>query len=396
MGTHSKISPSGSSRWLNCPGSVSLIQKLNIKDTGSIWAEEGSLAHAIAEKNLILPPKERKLYNDAIKGQSGEQAFGMPKWGSFVINDEMIDYVTTYVDYVVSKSEGHWYLAVEDKLPLFYEPQSNGTSDAVSIVGDTLNIFDLKYGKGVKVVLIGEYQLPIYAISAIDKYNWAADINTVTMHIVQPRMNNIVSETMTVEDLEEVRMRINLGAELTEEIDAPLVPGEKQCMWCPAKNKCTALAEHNLEIAGLDFENLSDPILPEPDELTDEQIRDILDVAPLIENWLKSLRYYVYAKLTHYENFPGYKLVQGQSRKQWADQEKAYQLLRQKFSRDKLFDEKFISPAKANKLLMNSPVEFRDAVSELVIKPLGKTTLARESDPRPSLTLENEFSNLDE
>lgn len=47
---HAKLSASGSSRWLNCPGSVKAEEGLT--DKGSAFAFEGTCAHELAELAL--------------------------------------------------------------------------------------------------------------------------------------------------------------------------------------------------------------------------------------------------------------------------------------------------------------------------------------------------------
>lgn len=47
---HAVLSASSAHRWLNCPGSVSLTK--DMPDTKSEYAEEGRLAHAVAELKL--------------------------------------------------------------------------------------------------------------------------------------------------------------------------------------------------------------------------------------------------------------------------------------------------------------------------------------------------------
>ena len=49
-GTHAILSASSSSRWLACPPSARINAELS--ETTSIYAEEGTKAHALAEKTL--------------------------------------------------------------------------------------------------------------------------------------------------------------------------------------------------------------------------------------------------------------------------------------------------------------------------------------------------------
>jgi len=51
---HSDIGASSAGRWLNCPGSVKLLQDVPRKD--SVYAQSGTAQHYIAEKCL----RERK------------------------------------------------------------------------------------------------------------------------------------------------------------------------------------------------------------------------------------------------------------------------------------------------------------------------------------------------
>ena len=47
---HAKLSASGSGRWMACPGSV-ILEDL-FEDEGSVYAEEGTTANAVAEARL--------------------------------------------------------------------------------------------------------------------------------------------------------------------------------------------------------------------------------------------------------------------------------------------------------------------------------------------------------
>ena len=47
---HAKLGASGSDRWMNCPGSIRTAHGL--PDTTSIYAQEGTAAHSLAERAL--------------------------------------------------------------------------------------------------------------------------------------------------------------------------------------------------------------------------------------------------------------------------------------------------------------------------------------------------------
>ncbi|MBR3212108.1 MAG: DUF2800 domain-containing protein, partial [Firmicutes bacterium] len=48
---HAALPPSSAERWGNCPGSVTLSKQFP-QDTTSTYAEEGTIAHAVAESLL--------------------------------------------------------------------------------------------------------------------------------------------------------------------------------------------------------------------------------------------------------------------------------------------------------------------------------------------------------
>jgi hypothetical protein len=77
MSAHSKIGASSMHRWASCPGSVRLSK--DMPNTSSKYAEEGTMAHELAEKLLTNQEVDLsqyedemveavKVYVDAIKG----------------------------------------------------------------------------------------------------------------------------------------------------------------------------------------------------------------------------------------------------------------------------------------------------------------------------------------
>jgi hypothetical protein len=371
MLAHAKLSASGAERWLNCPGSVKAEEGHN--DKGSIHALEGTRAHAIAELCFA-----RNCFADAFLGSTVEGG---------VVDDEMVQHVNGYVDYVRTLCAGSDFLEIEQRLDFGrWVPDGFGTSDVVALKGETLIICDLKYGKGVEVSAEENSQLMLYALGAIAEHEWLSNIKTVLLCIYQPRKNNFSEWETTAENLLQWGEWVKERAVLAMSSDAPRKPGEKQCMWCKAKATCPALYDHTQKIVGGDFDNLDNP-----DSLPVDKLLIVLGAKKLIEGYLSAVSDYALT-LAEQNSLPGYKLVEGRSNRQWKEEAEAEKALAGLVEEDKLYKKSFVSVAQAEKLLgkKNAAV-----LSELVIKPRGKPALALETDCRKKINdSSDDFENI--
>ena len=150
---HALLGPSSSERWLSCPPSARLEEQFP-NDT-SIYAEEGSFAHSYAERKL----------NALLRGETVSR--------DTEVNDEMWDCTEAYRDFVeeeytAAKTETKdARLLVEQELDFAdYVPEGFGTSDAVIVSDNRLEVIDFKYGKGVPVSAQDNSQLRLYALGA--------------------------------------------------------------------------------------------------------------------------------------------------------------------------------------------------------------------------------------
>ena len=77
----------------------------------------------------------------------------------------MPGFVDNYVNSVIDVLTDDARVFVEYHVDLsMYVPGCYGTADCAVVVGDTLHIFDLKYGKGVQVYADENPQLMMYAL----------------------------------------------------------------------------------------------------------------------------------------------------------------------------------------------------------------------------------------
>ena len=372
MTQHAKLSASGAHRWLNCPPSANVEAKY--PNTTSVFAEEGSFAHRLAELKLNLEYKyiHKAGYNTIL---------GALKKNDFY-TEELEDYVDSYVNTVIElineskKNCSDVLVEFEQKLDFSeYVPEGFGTGDVVIIADDTLQIVDLKYGKGVEVSAEDNPQLRLYGLGAYLTYGCLYDISKVKMTIIQPRLDNISSEIIEVKELLKWADRVKQIAELAYKGKGEFKAGS-HCKFCKAKAECKERANYNLEL--VDKYNFEADVFLAP-----EEIADILFKADDIQSWIKDIKEYALNEATKGVKYPGFKLVEGRSNRQYKDKAEVVKVLQDNGYQDIYKPQELKGITDMTKLLGKK--NFETILSDLVIKPQGKPTLVPMSDSRPEL-----------
>ena len=371
---HAVLSASGAYRWLACPPSARLEEQF--EETTSTYAEEGTLAHGIAEQKLRFLLKQ-------ISAQDYAQALQIFEKNEFY-SASMLDYIETYASIVMKKvneakaRSADAVVLLEQKLDFSdWVPEGFGTGDVVIISDGVLEIIDLKYGKGVPVAAEDNAQMRLYALGALATFDSLYDIKIIRMTIVQPRLDSVSSDEITAEMLywwadTELIKRAQLAWEGKGEFQA----GE-HCQFCRARFNCRARAEANLELAKMDFRK--------PELLTDEEIGEVLKQADELRAWVSDVFDYALVQARdHGKKFKGWKLVEGRSVRQYADERKvAETLLKAGYKEEQIYEKKLWGITAMEKLL--GKTKFGELLKGLVVKPAGKPTLVPESDKRPEL-----------
>ncbi len=273
MVQHALLSASSSHRWLNCTPSARLEE--NFENTSSIFAQEGTAAHALAEYKLknYLGIKTDKPVSD--------------------FDSEELEYYTdVYVDFsteLISKARSVCkdpIILIEQRLDYScYVPEAFGTGDLVIVADSTLYVVDLKYGRGVLVSADDNPQMKLYALGALELFDSLYDIETVSMTICQPRLENISTYESSVDKLTNwAETELRKKAELAINGQGEFIPGD-HCRFCRARYTCRARAEELLSLARYDFEL--------PALLTDDEIAEVLTLADRISQWSDDV--YAYA-----------------------------------------------------------------------------------------------------
>lgn len=367
MTIHAKLSASGSHRWTQCPGSVKAEE--GFPDTSSPFAQEGTNAHELAE--LVLT-----------QGGSAFDWEGKPliENNAYTVEREMCGYIQEFVDYVKALGGDQQYEQRVD----FSDWVENGfgTADVTAYVAETetLHVVDLKYGKGDPVTAVNNTQGLLYGLGYYSDLSMIVPIKTVVIHIHQPRRDHVDEWELTVDELLRWGEWLKDRAQACLDDDAERVPGESQCKYCKAKATCPALHRHTQKLMMSEFDAF-EPV--NIDALTDAQLKDVLDNKKLILGWLDAVESYVSDKLHNGESFEGYKLVEGRSLRQWADDQQAEATLSSLLG-ESAYTKKMISPAQAEKALGKADAK---KLQDLIVKPAGKPTIAPADDKRPALTI---------
>lgn len=385
MTVHAKLGASSADRWMNCPGSLRLGQ--DIPNTTSVYAQEGTAAHALAEMCLT-------------RGVPPEKFIGMELEG-VEVTDEMADAVQVYLDEIERQAEPGDVVYTEHRFdlkdlnppgPMF------GTADHVrwNTTTEHLRVFDLKYGQGYAVAAKENPQLRYYGLGAALSLNVVP--KKITLTIVQPRANHpdgiVRHDDVSLGDLLAFTVDLLDAAHISVRDDAPLAIGH-WCRFCPAIAVCPRQKEHAVALARTEFERLPVDMPPPPEMLTDDELHTVLEKADIVEDWLKSVRQYVQGKLERGETFPGYKLVAKRANRKWADEEALQDFLRAVgFEREDAFEQKLRSVASVERMLKKGGVNV--IPPDLVVKKSSGYTLAPDADPRPAESSgpANEFTAL--
>jgi hypothetical protein len=376
---HAKLSASGSSKWINCPGSIEAESK--VPNKSSVYAEEGTLAHELADICLKAGVDTSAFISKEIHAESDNKVL------STIVDKEMAKFVQEYIDYVRSFETKNSQLYTEDRVDFSnIAPDGFGTMDSAILDYDSgvCHIFDLKYGQGVEVSAIENTQGQLYALGFYNELKCLDVIKSFVIHIVQPRKYNFSQWEISIEDLVAFGEFAKKKAQEALTPGAKRVPGYKQCEFCNAKASCTALDKFTQDIISADFDNLDEINIA----LTDERVKLILDNKKLIESFLNAVETKAFERLISGEKIPGYKIVEGRSQRKWIDGAEA--MLIEKLG-EEAFEKSLIGITAAEKKLNKKDV------NDLTYKPPGKLTLAPESDKRPPVTsVSDDFENLND
>jgi len=411
MSAHSKLAPSGASRWSECSASVPLIDSLTaqgkIKKSSSFWANEGAVAHDWAAK--ILDGKAKISDIQAGTHETDGTKFDLTE----DLAAEMRECVGGYVELAQRlKTPEDFFVGTEYKAPIFYLPEDMGTLDRVLVSEKRLQVLDLKYGRGVIVEAKQNKQLAIYARSVIEDLRGSGihdfpEEMLVVLTIHQPRIGDRGELTtkiwaLTVKELYDFTDPIAATAQTIaghmvepEKYPVEFAPGDKTCQFCLAKGICGNRAEYMAEPIPFDVlgtftdEDVADNAF---ECLEDSQLVQLITRKKEIIAWLNSLETDSQDRIESGVGIAGLKVVLGkEGNRAWSDATAADKLVAKFVPAKDRYTKKLLSVAQMEKQLnphkADFSTRFRNRLLELITRPTGKHVLTLETDERPSITV---------
>lgn len=330
--SHAKFSPSGSKIWLACPASIRLSD--GIPDTSGEAAERGTRIHQTAEELLQ---------------------------GIEVTHKDHIADALPYVDFVQTVTAGYEVL-IEQRVYLIND-FCYGTADIIAIKGNHGLVIDLKTGRQ-EVKAQGNPQLAIYAAAAAKAY----DLHSVEAIIWQTGLTP-TSDFLYRDDFQ----RIEDAVKAAVDVHGSIAPrAGDHCQYCKARAHCRARALDVLNVAGSELTTNSDLGL-------------LLTHARKAADWAADIEARALQALTDGAQVEGYKLVEGVSRRKWADN--ALEVIDAAGLTELVTFRQPLPITQVEKQLGKR--EVAELLSAAIEKPPGNPTVAPETDQRARLTTVN-------
>lgn len=380
---HALLSASSAKKWLNCTPSARLEDAL--PDGQSTYAAEGTLAHGLCELKLAKQFTDRNMTDKTYRSKLSK-LMKDPLYAR-----EMDGFTDAYADYVTSLAYSFPstpYVAVERRVDYGpWAPEGFGTCDCILIQGTGMHICDFKYGKGKAVDSRRNPQLMLYALGAWDAFRMIYPIRTVTLHIVQPRIDNTSSWETTVEDL------LRWGEETVKPQALKAFRGEGECVqgrWCDdcfcrLSATCRARAEENMALAAEagDPSGTGTDAMRLPPQLSNEEVGGLLRKAQFLKSWVNKLEAYATGELLAGRGVPGWKLVEGRSNRTIPDMDATYGALRAAgYPEASLYKTQPLPLSELERIL---EPQHKKVLESYIVKPPGKPTLVPEDDKRTAI-----------
>lgn len=362
--THSLLGASSAERWLNCPGSVGLLKKLNLPESDEPdYRRDGVAAHEAAAHCLQ-------------NGLDGWEAIGL-SFHETEITEEIANAIQLYLDTVRPLITEKAVVRIETRVQFKEHEDGYGTVDCGVYDPETatLHVNDYKHGQGVVVEADWNPQLMYYAHPFIQEF---PETRTVVLRIIQPR---------AFHELGPVREWETTAEAIETWVEDELIPGMNRaaidhaldsgpwCRFCPAKLVCPILTSLFGAAMTADPKSVR--------YISNESLGRSYQYIPAVKSYIKAMEDEAFRLLNLGKEVPGVKLVPKKANRAWkpggADIAKA------RFGDQAMTVPEVKSPAQIEAL---SP-DGKAVVSEWAFTPQTGLTVALSSDKRPAVKVQS-------
>ena len=359
---HALLSASSSKRWLTCTPSARLEDQYPDEDTE--YSKEGTTAQELAQIHIEhwLNPDDKQL-----REMTADE-------------NRILLEVQPYIDYIIERfltakhDFGACSILLEQRLDYSdYVPEGFGTGDVILMYGNTVEVIDLKFGKGVAVYAEENSQLRLYGLGAYKVYGDIYEPKTIRMTIHQPRLDHVTTEELSVEALLDwAENTVKPAAIKAFAGEGEYVTGD-HCRFCKVAAICRTRAEENLALTKMEFRSA--------DVLSKEEIAEVLSKAPGLAAWVNAVTEYALDQALKGTIYEGFKIVEGRSVRQYKDADEVVKrVLANDVPEAMIFEKRLITLTAMEKLIGKK--RFPELLGDLIFKPAGKPTLVPNSDPR--------------
>lgn len=368
---HSPLGASSSNRWMNCPGSTTLIQKLGLTGgSSSDAADLGTAAHWLLSHCLDTADDPLFFVGSHVTVNGSR----------FEVDKDMVDAVMLAFNYILDTVAEYpdAMVMIEESLKHSKHDLVYGTTDfgLYSRKESKIIVIDYKHGEGV-VVEPTSSQLKYYAeliydhLISVGVIGPRDRVETVELVIVQPRLRHpkgpIRKHEMTGPELSAWAREVLFPAvEETLNPDALLRIGS-WCKFCPVNRSgdCPAMRSTVSH-----FE-----MTKEPEELTAEELGEMYAKLDAVKKYLEKLQAVAFDRALRGDKIKGFKLVRKKANRIWKSGSEAEIIKR--FGNDAYEPAKIKTPPNIEKLDGG-----KDFVARYAFTPETGLTLAPDTDKR--------------
>lgn len=303
MAEHSILSASASHRWLNCTASIKACEGL--PDNTSTDAQKGTEVHELCAYKL---GKILKVWPTGLEPEKPDY--------DYTADDERN--AQGYAEYIKNLVTDGSAVMIEQKIDFseYTAKGAFGTADCIIINDTNINIVDYKNGVGVKVNAFKNPQMMLYALGAYSTFKEVYEsIQTVTMTIYQPNVENISTYSVSIEELlEAAETLFKPKAEEALSSNGVFVKGD-WCRFCKAKATCKKYSEEFMEILKEFNEQMG-----ETQSLTEDEILTLLNHGDEIISWIKDVKEYAFNCAKAGKEWKGFVIKPGRSVRKYTDE----------------------------------------------------------------------------